>query len=217
MAVLPLPSLWNRALLPHKLKARRPVAAAQSVHLSGCGQSMHGPRSRRRHGESEPRSVGTRWSAHGITVLLQVASSKATQLHTKLHCKLQDWPLVSQRHFLPKGTGTFPAACLGANSLFVGCVAVLPLPSLWNRALLPHKLKARRPVAAAQSVHLSGCGQSMHGPRSRRRHGESEPRSVGTRWSAHGITVLLQVASSKATQLHTKLHCKLQDWPLVSQ
>ncbi|CAE7037100.1 unnamed protein product [Symbiodinium natans] len=41
--------------------------------------------------------------------------------------------LVSQWHFLPKGTGTFPAACTGASSLWVGCAAVLPLPPLLNR------------------------------------------------------------------------------------
>ena len=36
--------------------------------------------------------------------------------------------LVSQWHFLPQGTGTFPAAYLGASSLCVCCVAMLVLP-----------------------------------------------------------------------------------------
>ena len=44
---------------------------------------------------------------------------------------LQD--LASWSLSLPQGTGTFPAACEGANSLCVGCAAVLPLPPLSNR------------------------------------------------------------------------------------
>ena len=48
----------------------------------------------------------------------------------KFRCQLQcQGLLVSQWHSLPKGTGTFPAAYLGASSLCVRCVAMLPLPS----------------------------------------------------------------------------------------
>ena len=50
------------------------------------------------------------------------------QLGTKLHCKLQmlafglPMTLSAQRH------GDFPRSMSGASSLYVGCVAVLPLP-----------------------------------------------------------------------------------------
>ena len=51
------------------------------------------------------------------------------QLHQKLRWRLQGKGLpVSQWHFLPQGTGTFPAAYLGASSLCVCCVAMLVLP-----------------------------------------------------------------------------------------
>ena len=64
--------------------------------------------SSRRHGESEPRSVSTPWSAHGMTLLLQVASS-AKQLHTRLHCKLQDLASWSPNDTLcPKARGLSP-------------------------------------------------------------------------------------------------------------
>ena len=52
------------------------------------------------------------------------------QLGTKLHCKLQmltfglPMTLSAHRH------GDFPRSMLGASSLHVGCVAVLPLPPL---------------------------------------------------------------------------------------
>ena len=55
-------------------------------------------------------------------------STRTTTQHV-LRCRLQSQGLlVSQWHSLPKGTGTFPAAYLGASSLCVRCVAMLVLP-----------------------------------------------------------------------------------------
>ena len=55
-------------------------------------------------------------------------SPRTTTQHV-LRCRLQSQGLlVSQWHSLPKGTGTFPAAYLGASSLCVRCVAMLVLP-----------------------------------------------------------------------------------------
>ena len=42
-------------------------------------------------------------------------------------------PAVSCWHSLPQGTGTFPAALLGAGSPCVRCEAVLPLPPSTSR------------------------------------------------------------------------------------
>ena len=96
---------------------------------------------------------------------------------------------------------------------------MLPLPPLGNRSpdqicscgSLHRALECHRTCPSeictsrwSQAVHHHLCLPSS------RRHGESEPRSVSTPWSAHGMTLLLQVASS-AKQLHTRLHCKLQD------
>ena len=131
---------------------------------------------------------------------------------------LQD--LASWSLSLPQGTGTSPAACEGANSLCVGCAAVLPLPPFGNRT--PDQICSCRSLHRALECHrtcpseicTSRWSQAVHHhlclTSSGRRHGESEPRSVSTPWSAHGMTLLLQVASS-AKQLHTRLHCKLQD------
>ena len=56
-------------------------------------------------------------------------SPRTTTQHV-LRCRFQSQDLlVSQWHSLPQGTGTFPTAYLGANSLCVRCVAMLPLPS----------------------------------------------------------------------------------------
>ena len=55
-------------------------------------------------------------------------SPRTTTQHV-LRCRLQSQGLlVSQWHSLPQGTGTFPAAYLGASSLCVRCVAMLVLP-----------------------------------------------------------------------------------------
>ena len=63
----------------------------------------------RRHGENEPRSVGTQSGAHGMTVLLQVASFLDKQLSTKLHCKLQALAFWSPNDTLcPKARGLSP-------------------------------------------------------------------------------------------------------------
>ncbi|CAE7834669.1 unnamed protein product [Symbiodinium sp. CCMP2592] len=64
-----------------------------------------------------------------MTLLLQVASS-AKQLHTRLHCKLQDLASWSPNDTLcPKARGLSPQHA----KLCVGCAAVLPLPPLSNR------------------------------------------------------------------------------------
>ena len=97
---------------------------------------------------------------------------------------------------------------------------MLPLPPLGNRS--PDQICSCGSLHRALECHrtcpseicTSRWSQAVHHhlclPSSSRRHGESEPRSVSTPWSAHGMTLLLQVASS-AKQLHTRLHCKLQD------
>ena len=80
-----------------------------------------------RHGKSEPRSVGVLANAHGITLLLQRTKHQQPQLQSFADIQSKGL-LVSQWHFLPQGTGTFPAAYSGASSLCVCCVAMLVLP-----------------------------------------------------------------------------------------
>ena len=116
--MLPLPPFGNRTpdqicscgSLHRALECHRTCPSeictsrwSQAVHHHLCLTS-----SGRRHGESEPRSVSTPWSAHGMTLLLQVASS-AKQLHTRLHCKLQDLASWSPDDTLcPKARGLSP-------------------------------------------------------------------------------------------------------------
>ena len=109
---------FSRGIIIRRLE----VKTGLRCHL--CPTSAGG-----RHGKSEPRSVGVLANAHGITLLLQRTKAPEPQLHQKLRWRLQSKGLlVSQWHSLPQGTGTFPAAYLGASSLCVCCVAMLVLP-----------------------------------------------------------------------------------------
>ena len=187
---------------------------SQAVHHHLCL-----PSSGRRHGESEPRSVSTPWSAHGMTLLVQVASS-AKQLHTRLHCKLQDLASWSPDDTLcPKARGLSPQhakertpCVLAARPCFPCLLSAIGHRIICSCGSLHCALKCHRTCPG--EICTSSWSQAVHHhlclPSSGRRHGESEPRSVSTPWSAHGMTLLVQVASS-AKQLHTRLHCKLQD------
>ena len=75
------------------------------------------------------------------------------QLGTKLHCKLQmlafglPMTLSAQRH------GDFPRSMSGASSLYVGCVAVLPLPPLVRL----HRVMRMMPLCCAAAIYHSMC------------------------------------------------------------
>ena len=69
----------------------------------------------RRHGENEPRSVGTQSGAHGMTVLLQVASSLPNSSAQSFTARIRRWlfglpmTLSAPRH------GDFPRSMLGSE------------------------------------------------------------------------------------------------------
>ena len=148
-----------------------------------------------------------------MTLLLQVASS-AKQLHTRLHCKLQDLASWSPNDTLcPKARGLSPQHAKERTPCVLAARPCFPC----LLSAIGHRIKsaaADRHRTCPSEICTSRRSQAVHHhlclTSSGRRHGESEPRSVSTAWSAHGMTLLLQVASS-AKQLHTRLHCKLQD------
>ena len=119
--MLPLPQFNNQGNIK---KSRKLLTCCIENSINLAKTSPRGG-----HGKSEPRSVGVLANAHGITLLLQRTKHQNHNSTKSFAERLQSKGLlVSQWHFLPQGTGTFPAAYLGASSLCVCCVAMLVLP-----------------------------------------------------------------------------------------
>ena len=95
--------------------ARGHAQIQQAIH--GCKTSTRRSSRRvgRRHGENEPRSVGTRGECSRHNCAAASGQLPSKQLHTKLHCMLQalafglPMTLSAQRH------GDFPRSMLGSE------------------------------------------------------------------------------------------------------
>ena len=179
----------------------------------------------RRHGENEPRSVGTHLGAHGMTVLLQVASSQPNSSAQSFTASFRRWPFGLPMTLSAPRHGDFPRSMLGsmlgsklpvcwlrgraspASSAVVISTLHLQMPSSQRVCLQACKLLAPKSVQSKLSMlHrvVHECG---------RRHGENEPRSVGTHLGAHGMTVLLQVASSQPNSSAQSFTASFRRWP----
>ena len=172
----------------------------------------------RRHGENEPRSVGTHLGAHGMTVLLQVASSQPNSSAQSFTASFRRWPFGLPMTLSAPRHGDFPRSMLGSK-----------LPVCWLRgraspasfAVVISTLHLQMPSSQRVCLQAS-CPKSVQSKLSMlhrvvhecgRRHGENEPRSVGTHLGAHGMTVLLQVASSQPNSSAQSFTASFRRWP----
>ena len=172
----------------------------------------------RRHGENEPRSVGTHLGAHGMTVLLQVASSQPNSSAQSFTASFRRWPFGLPMTLSAPRHGDFPRSMLGSK-----------LPVCWLRgraspassAVVISTLHLQMPSSQRVCLQAS-CPTTVQSKLSMlhrvvhecgRRHGENEPRSVGTHLGAHGMTVLLQVASSQPNSSAQSFTASFRRWP----
>ena len=172
----------------------------------------------RRHGENEPRSVGTQSVAHGMTVLLQVASSLPNSSAQSFTASFRRWPFGLPMTLSAPRHGDFPRSMLGRAP----CVL-----AAWPCFPCLHCSRERRFASANSKLPMcllaSSLPKLLYNPKfgcficiahvCGRRHGENEPRSVGTQSGAHGMTVLLQVASSLTNSSAQSFTASFRRWP----